>query len=118
MKTTQSILDQIIVEVREELAEARRQRPLADMRRRIADAVPVRSFATALRSGFGLIAEIKECSPSHGPMRQQNVQSATAAYERSRLVRGISVLTNASHFGMSIERLERVKLATSKPVLR
>ncbi len=63
-----------------------------------------------LQGGFGLIAEIKECSPSHGPMRRQNVDEAAATYQQSALVRGISVLTNATHFGMSMERLRQVKL--------
>ncbi len=83
-----------------------------------ADAPPVRSFAEALRRGFGLIAEIKECSPSQGAMRRENVAAAPAAYEASPLVRCISVLTNASHFGMSIERLRVVKYLGTKPVLR
>lgn len=118
MKTTQTILDQILVDVREELAQARQQRPLAEVKARLADAPPVRSFPGALRSAFGLIAEIKERSPSHGPMRAENVTAAAGAYEQSRIVRGISVLTNAKYFGMAIERLAQVKAATTKPVLR
>jgi indole-3-glycerol phosphate synthase len=65
-----------------------------------------------------LIAEIKERSPSHGSMRRKNIDDAPAAYERSGIVRAISVLTNATHFGMSMERLRQVKTATTKPVLR
>jgi indole-3-glycerol phosphate synthase len=118
VKTTQTILDQILVDVRKELAEAQARRPLADLQARLADAAPVRSFPASLRQGFGLIAEIKERSPSHGPMRRENVADASQAYEASGIVRGISVLTNSSHFGMSIERLRQVKLATRKPVLR
>lgn len=118
MKATETILDQILVDVRKELAEAQQRRPVADLQKRIADVSPVRSFPAALRTGFGLIAEIKERSPSQGPMRAANVADATQAYEQSPLVRGISVLTNASHFGMSMERLREVKVATTKPVLR
>jgi indole-3-glycerol phosphate synthase len=118
VKTTHSILDQILVDVRTELAEAQRQRPLLELKARIKDAPPLRSFPAALRTGFGLIAEIKERSPSHGPMRRENVEVAPAAYETSPLVRGISVLTNATHFGMNIERLRDVKACTTKPVLR
>lgn len=118
MKSTQTILDQILIDVRQELAEAKRLCPLPEVRRRMADAPPVRSMAAALRPGFALIAEIKERSPSHGPMRPANVEAAPAAYEQSALVRGISVLTNAAHFGMSITRLQQVRLVTTKPVLR
>ena len=118
MKTTHTILDEIMVDVRRAVADARARRPLAELARMCADAPPVRSFAGALRGGFGLIAEIKERSPSQGPMRQANVAEASAAYEASPIVRCLSVLTNASHFGMSIERLLDAKSAGSKPVLR
>jgi indole-3-glycerol phosphate synthase len=91
---------------------------LEELRRRLVDAPPVRSLKRALLSGFGLIAEIKERSPSQGLMRRENVEQAPAAYERSPIVRGISVLTNATHFGMSIARLEKVRAQSSKPVLR
>ena len=118
MKQTDTILDRIMVAVRREVAEAKSHRPLAELRRLGADAPPVRSLKDALLGGFGLIAEIKERSPSQGAMRRANVDAAPAAYERSPLVRANSVLTNASHFGMSIERLRAVKLAGTKPVLR
>src|ERR1044071_7353523 len=118
MKITRTILDQILADVRRELAEAQSHTPLSELRRGLADAPPPRSFTTALRAEFGLIAEIKERSPSHGPMRRENIDGATAAYEQSGLVRAISVLTNATHFGMSMERLRQVKIATTKPVLR
>ena len=92
--------------------------PLAELQRQIADAPPVRSFQSALQTGFGLIAEIKERSPSHGAMRRANVDAAPQAYEACATVRGISVLTNATHFGMSLERLRQTKQATTKPILR
>jgi indole-3-glycerol phosphate synthase len=118
MKTTQTILDQILVDVRRELAEAKSQRPLAELQRRLSDAPSVRPFAPALQHGFGLIAEIKERSPSHGAMRRENVDQAAGAYEQSPVVHAISVLTNETHFGMSVDRMAAVKQVTSKPVLR
>ena len=118
MKSGHTILDRILIDVRRELAEAKARRPLAELKRRLADAPPVRSLAGALRSGFGLIAEIKERSPSQGPMRAENVREAPAAYEASPVVRGFSVLTNATHFGMSLERLEAVRGIATRPVLR
>lgn len=118
MKTTHTILDQILVDVRKELAAARQRASLADVKARVAEAPPVRCLPAALRSGFGLIAEIKERSPSHGPMRRENVDAAAQAYEQSGLVRAVSVLTNQSHFGMSMDRLRQVRLVTTKPVLR
>ena len=118
VKNTRTILDDIMVDVRRELAEAQAQRPLSELKKAVVDAVPVRSFKQALQSGFGLIAEIKECSPSHGPMRRENVDQAAEAYEQSPVVRAMSVLTNATHFGMSMERLRQIKLSSTKPVLR
>lgn len=118
MKQTNTILDRIMVDVRAEIAEAQRRQPLAELQRRLADAPPVRSLAAALRSSFGLVAEIKERSPSQGPMRPENVAAAPAAYERSLIVRGLSVLTNFTHFGMSIERLAAIRGVVTKPVLR
>lgn len=118
MKRTQTILDQILIDVRNELAEAKAREPLTELNRRILDAPPVRSFADALGRGFCLIAEIKERSPSHGPMRRENIDLAPAAYQASPIVSAISVLTNRTHFGMGIERLRQVKSGTAKAVLR
>lgn len=118
MNAKPSILDEILADARRELAATQRARPLPELRRMIADAPPVRPFAEALGDTFGLIAEIKERSPSQGPMRRENVAAAPGAYERSPIVRAISVLTNGTHFGMSIERLRQVKTRGTKPVLR
>jgi indole-3-glycerol phosphate synthase len=118
MPPTRTILDDIMIDVRREVAAAQCARPLAELQRMQRDAPPVRSFAEALRRGFGLIAEIKLRSPSQGPMRAENVADAPAAYEASPLVRCLSVLTNASHFGMSIERMRDARLRGTKPVLR
>jgi indole-3-glycerol phosphate synthase len=115
MKT---ILDDILRDVRTELETSRARRPAAEIRRMIPDAVPPRSFEAALSGRFCLIAEIKERSPSVGPMREANVADALPAYEESSAVAAVSVLTNALHFGMGIERLAAAKAVVSKPVLR
>ena len=115
MKT---ILDDILLDVRTELDAAKAKRPLSEIKRISADAPPVRPLPDALARGFRLIAEIKERSPSVGPMRAKNVADAIGAYEESTLVGGLSVLTNHIHFGMTIERLAAVRSAVSKPVLR
>lgn len=64
------------------------------------------------------MAEIKERSPSVGPMREKNVAEALGAYEESPVVRGVSVLTNQIHFGMGIERLADARRIVTKPLLR
>lgn len=115
MKT---ILDEILEDVRTEVAAARLSRPVADVRAMCGDAAPARDFHGALKNSFGLIAEIKERSPSVGPMREENVREAVAAYSESPVVRAVSVLTNERHFGMNIERLQAVRKTVPQPVLR
>src|ERR1043166_1770166 len=85
----------------------------------IKDAPPVISLRDALSSSSGLIAEIKECSPSQGRMRQENVHDAPFAYKNSRIVKAVSVLTNVSNFGrgMTMDRLKAIKEQTGKAVL-
>lgn len=115
MKT---FLDEILEDVQAELAANKAKRPLREIRQMTADAPPPNSLAAALSGGFGLIAEVKERSPSVGPMRAQNVAKALGAYQDSPIVRAMSVLTNTLHFGMGIERLAFARLAVTKPILR
>ena len=114
-----TILERILPDVRRELDEARAAVSLGELQRRAADARPPRDFAAALTAhGFGLIAEIKQRSPSMGDMRPENVAAAASAYEASPLVRAISVLTNRTHFGMGMDELRSVSATSTKPVLR
>ena len=115
MKT---FLEEILLDVRNELDATKANRPLAEIRRMIPDAPSIRPLPAALSEKFCLIAEIKERSPSVGPMRPANVAGAVPAYEDSPVVAAISVLTNRIHFGMDIERLSAIRRASSKPVLR
>lgn len=116
--STPTILDQILADVQEEVSEAKRLRSEDDLRGMIADAPPVRSLPAVLEKNFGLIAEIKVCSPSVGTMRSENVAEAPDAYEESVVVRALSVLTNSRHFGGNMERLQEIRARVSKPVLR
>ena len=115
MKT---VLDTILEDVREAVSSDKLKRTPADVRRMAADAPPVRDFHGAIAATFGLIAEIKERSPSVGPMRAENLRDAASAYAESPVVRAVSVLTNARHFGMRIERLAAIRKEVPQPVLR
>ncbi len=115
MKT---FLDEILADVRVELAATKSRRPITEIRRMIPDAPPPASLSAALAKEFGLIAEIKERSPSVGPMRAANVARALNAYQDASIVKAVSVLTNNHHFGMSIERLADARLVLTKPILR
>jgi indole-3-glycerol phosphate synthase len=113
-----TFLEEILLDVRAELDATKSTRPPAEIRRMVADAPTVRSLSAALSEEFCLIAEIKERSPSVGPMRPENVREAASAYEGSPVVAAVSVLTNRVHFGMDIERLSTIRRTASKPVLR
>src|SRR5205814_5443781 len=68
----------------------------------------------------GVIAEVKRRSPSQGAIREDLDPVAHAdAYERGGAV-AVSVLTDAMHFGGSLDDLARVAAAmpASVPVLR
>jgi indole-3-glycerol phosphate synthase len=114
-----TILDRILPDVRRELDAARAAVPPDEIKSRAAAAPPPRDFAGALTArGFGLIAEIKHRSPSMGEMRAGNVAEAARAYEASPVVHAVSVLTNVTHFGTSLDDLAVVAAASTKPVLR
>jgi indole-3-glycerol phosphate synthase len=115
-----TILDQIVAGKRREV-EARRERvPLAELRRRLDDAPPVRDFRAALERGpgLGVIAEVKKASPSAGVLRADFDPVALArAYERGG-ADAVSVLTDEPHFQGRLEDLSAVRAAVQPPVLR
>lgn len=113
-----SVLEQILLDVRREIEEAKQKIPPVELHARLVDAPPVRPFAEALASEFGLIAEVKACSPSMGPMRAANVREAATVYRNHPLVRAVSLLTNRSHFGMDIKDFQRLQAEIGKPALR
>src|SRR4051812_39191757 len=111
-------LQQILSDTEKEIAAAKTARSLAELKRMINHAPPARGFGSALRKGFGIIAEIKRRSPSAGEMRAENFAQAPVAYAKSSIVRAVSVLTNSTHFGMGIKELQRIRELVPKPVLR
>jgi indole-3-glycerol phosphate synthase len=70
------ILEKIAVYKREEIAEAKRARPLGELVSAARSALPVRPFGAALKACAAegrpaLIAEIKKASPSKGLIRAE-----------------------------------------------
>ena len=112
------ILKSILADTRAAIARSRGLTPDSEIQLRAARAKPPRSLERALRESKGLIAEIKVRSPSMGSMRPENVATAPAAYENSAIVRAVSVLTNETFFGQSIDRLGELRALISKPILR
>ena len=114
-----SLLDKILETKRDDVERAKSARPLSEIQRRIRDIEKPRSFAKAIESDrFGIIAEIKKKSPSRAAMYASNVEAAPDAYRDSPLVKAVSVLTDWTYFGMTIEEMELYKSRIGKPVLR
>jgi len=114
-----SILKDIVGRAQLELAAARERQPLSELQRMTRDAEAPRGFHDALvKAGFSMIAEVKRRSPSGGEMRHQDYLSAGRLYDESAAVSAVSVLTNASDFGMKVGALSEVRSVTRKPLLR
>ena len=78
-----------------------------------------RSFAAALaRPGVSVIAEHKRRSPSVGAIREDlALEDVVVAYERGGAA-ALSVLTEESRFGGSLEDLRAARSAAALPILR
>ena len=81
-------------------------------------------FSSALRMGgtvsgrVAVIAEHKRASPSAGPIRQDlALEEVVGAYERGGAA-AVSVLTEASRFGGSLDDLRAARAAVELPILR
>lgn len=119
-----TVLDEIIAVKRQEVAEASRRLDRAVLDARVASAPPPRDFFAAVsrRGGVNLIAEFKRKSPSAGdiltgPLEAATVEEIVAGYEVAGAA-AVSVLTDATWFGGSLDDLAAAHAAISLPVLR
>ncbi len=116
------ILARILEWKRQEVTLSRRRVSLDDLRRRVRDLPPTRSFWQALEGGAQrgtrIIAEIKKASPSAGLIRDDfDPVSIAMTYARHGAA-AISVLTDNKFFQGELAFLEAVRQRVEVPLLR
>lgn len=118
-----TILRRILDRKVEEVAEARRQRSIAQLDELIAAQTPPRDFVAALRQRAtvgrpAVIAEVKKASPSKGVIRPDFDPAAIAASYETGGAACLSVLTDRDFFQGCNDYLVQAREACNLPVLR
>ncbi len=117
-----SILQEILKHKKEELAQTKSSLPLKEVKARLKDIPPAKSFKSAIKreqnKPIKLIAEIKKASPSKGIIRPDFNLSVIASIYNSKDVDAISVLTEERFFQGHLEHLNKVRELSWKPLLR
>ena len=121
------ILNKILAVKADEVADAKKHRDLASLRREVeTDAEgrsQLRGFEASMRKHIaagkaGVIAEVKKASPSKGVLRQDfrpaNIAESYARHGAACL----SVLTDVNFFQGSVEYLKAARAAVEIPVIR
>lgn len=113
-----SVLDEILAGVREELETRQARVPLEQVREQAAATPPARdAYAALRRSGVAVIAEVKRSSPSRGALAPIADPAELAGEYAAGGARCVSVLTEGRWFGGCLDDLAAVRAAISVPVL-
>jgi indole-3-glycerol phosphate synthase len=114
-----SVLDDIVVGVRTDLARRQATTSEADLRAALADVDPARDPMPHLRApGSSVIAEVKRRSPSKGDLAEIPDPAVLARRYAAGGAAAISVLTEERRFGGSLADLRAVRSAVDVPLLR
>ncbi len=113
------MIEQLISGAQEGVDRRRREVPQADLESHLSGRGEDRPFSEALvRPGLSLIAEFKRRSPSAGEIAVDAViADQVGAYERGGAA-ALSVLTDESHFGGSLDDLRAARAACDLPIIR
>src|SRR3989440_11232348 len=115
----ESVLDEILAGVREDIAARQRQVSMDEIRELAAAAPPPRDGYTLLRKpGVGVIAEVKRASPSAGQLADIPDPAELAGEYAAGGARCISVLTEARWFGGSLPGFDAGRAAVEVLLLR
>jgi indole-3-glycerol phosphate synthase len=113
-----SILDQIVANKHQEIQRLKQAAALSDYTQSPLFNRSVISLKDRIRDQFGIVSEIKRKSPSAGEIFPNgDILSKVENYE-AQGTSGISVLTDHSYFGGSIEDLKQIRSKTNLPLLR
>jgi len=117
------ILKKIVDVKHQEVAAARKRKPLELVRADAESRVLTRDFVGALRAKVAagrpaVIAEIKKASPSKGVLRQDFIPADIAQSYAEFGAACLSVLTDQSFFQGSVDYLKQARASCPLPVLR
>ncbi|MFE8646434.1 indole-3-glycerol phosphate synthase TrpC [Sphingomonas sp. NCPPB 2930] len=117
------ILKKIVAVKHEEIAAARKRRPLDAVRFDAESRVLTRDFEGALRARIAagrpaVIAEVKKASPSKGVLREDFTPADIAQSYAEHGAACLSVLTDQQFFQGSVDFLKQARASCDLPVLR
>ncbi len=114
-----SVLDDLLVGVREDLADRQSRTSLDQLKQRAAARpAPLDGVAPLRQPGVAVIAEVKRSSPSKGALAAIADPAGLAADYEAGGASVISVLTEGRKFGGSLADLEVVRARVAVPLLR
>jgi indole-3-glycerol phosphate synthase len=114
-----SVLDDLLVGVREDLADRQSRTSLEQLKQRAAaQSAALDGVAPLRQPGVAVIAEVKRSSPSKGALAAIADPAALAADYEAGGASIISVLTEGRKFGGSLADLEAVRARVAVPLLR